>query len=120
MKWSAQSVLTVAQLHPAVLVEPDVGVDEVRVEAGVDRRHGPLPFEVADDILAGGAQSGGRAGASVVAIRRRRGGGCKTGSGGDRVRIHSITRWAPIIASSYYQPSTVSAGKVIIGRLRVS
>ncbi len=27
---------------------------------------------------------------------------------------------APIIASSYYQPSTVSAGKVIIGSLRVA
>ncbi len=28
--------------------------------------------------------------------------------------------WALIIASSYYQPSTVSAGNVIIGNLRVS
>ncbi len=27
---------------------------------------------------------------------------------------------APIIVSSYYQPSTASAGKVIIGSLRVS
>ncbi len=34
------------------------------------------------------------------------------------VRIYSIPkREAPIIASSYYQPSTVSAGKVIIGSM---
>ncbi len=33
--------------------------------------------------------------------------------------ISELSWMAPIITSSYYQPSTVSAGKVIIGSLRV-
>ena len=33
------------------MVEPDVGVDDVRAEARVDGRGGPLALEVADDLL---------------------------------------------------------------------
>ena len=33
------------------MVEPDVGVDDVRAEAGVDGGGGPLALEVADDLL---------------------------------------------------------------------
>ena len=43
--------LTVCDAEPALVVEPDVGVDDVRAEARVDGRGGPLALEVADDLL---------------------------------------------------------------------
>ena len=46
-------------MEPALGVEPDVGVDDVRAEAGVDGGGGPLALEVAHDLLARAADGRG-------------------------------------------------------------
>ena len=65
--YSSLHCLTVRDADPALVVEPDVGVDDVRAEAGVDGGGGPLALEVADDLLPRAAhrrravrQAGGR------------------------------------------------------------
>ena len=46
-----RDVLTVGDVEPALAVEADVGVDDVRAEARVDGGGGPLALEVAHDLL---------------------------------------------------------------------
>ena len=52
------------------MVEPDVGVDDVRAEARVDGRRGPLALEVTDDLLPRAAD--GRGTVRAPGRRRRR------------------------------------------------
>ena len=68
-----------------------------------------------------GAQLGGVAVAQTLHVGDPTQGGCvQFLFGGKTYPLNARTPTAPITASFYFQPSTASAGKVIIGSLRAT